>query len=121
LDAGYLSRILNRFRLRGFLERKASSADARRVHLRLTARGRKAFAPYEARARREVDAMLTELPAAGQRRVVDAMHTIERAFGAEPSTGVRLRAHWPGDMGWVVHRHGAIYAKEWGYDHEFEA
>src|SRR5258706_8821902 len=74
LDAGYLSRILNRFRLRGFLERQASSADARRVHLRLTARGQKAFAPYEARARREVGAMLTELPAAGQRRVVDAMH-----------------------------------------------
>ena len=121
LDPGYLSRMLNRFRKRGLLQRERSRADARRRHLQLTGRGRTAFAPYEAQARREVGAMLTPLPDATQRRVIDAMQTIERGLDDGASTGIRLRAHQPGDMGWVVHRHGAMYAREWGYDDEFEA
>jgi GNAT superfamily N-acetyltransferase len=34
---------------------------------------------------------------------------------------IRLRRHKPGDMGWVVHRHGELYAREWGYTAQFEA
>ena len=121
LDAGDLSRIVGGFRRRGFLRREASAADGRRAHLRLTERGRRAFAPYEARARREVGAMLTDLSSAAQRRVVGAMQTIERTLAPPQPPAVRLRPHEPGDMGWIVHRHGAIYAKEWGYNSEFEA
>jgi DNA-binding MarR family transcriptional regulator/GNAT superfamily N-acetyltransferase len=123
LDAGYLSRILRRFESRGLIRRSPSPDDRRQSLLRLTPHGRTTFAPFDARARGEAAAMLGKLPAAGQRQVVESMETIARLLGAPRSApeSYRLRTHQPGDMGWIVHRHGAIYAKEWGYNAEFEA
>ena len=126
LDAGYLSRILRRFAARGLITRAAAPADRRQTLLRLSARGRAAFAPLETRARDEASTMLGPLPPPQRQQVVDAMGTIERllsAPGARPreEAPYLLRAHQPGDMGWVVHRHGAVYAREWGYNQEFEA
>src|SRR5580765_2257332 len=125
LDAGYLSRILRRFEARGLIDRAPSPADRRQSLLRLTRRGRRTFAPLERRARADAAAMLGRLPAQGQRQVVEAMSTIEQLLA--PPGPVReaapyvLRTHQPGDMGWVIHRHGAIYARERGYNAEFEA
>ncbi len=123
LDAGYLSRILRRFEALELIGRAPASDDARRSVLQLTAAGRKAFAPLDNRARREISDMLGPLTAPAQRNVVSAMHDIERLLGAPAPrpVPVRLRRHKPGDMGWVVHRHGALYAREWGYNAEFEA
>jgi DNA-binding MarR family transcriptional regulator/GNAT superfamily N-acetyltransferase len=123
LDAGYVSRILRRFEARGFIGRSPSPADGRRSLLRLTRRGRTIFTPLETRARDEVSAMLGRLSAGGQRQIADAMATIERLLGGPrpaPAPYV-LRTHQPGDMGWVVDRHGAVYAREWHYNAEFEA
>jgi DNA-binding MarR family transcriptional regulator/N-acetylglutamate synthase-like GNAT family acetyltransferase len=123
LDAGYLSRILRRFEALKLIGRSPATDDARRSVLRLTPGGRKAFAPLDSRARREISDMLGPLPAAARRDVVAAMRDIERLLGgpARRDVPVRLRRHRPGDMGWVVHRHGELYAREWGYTAEFEA
>jgi DNA-binding MarR family transcriptional regulator/GNAT superfamily N-acetyltransferase len=123
LDAGYLSRLLAKFQKRGLIARKASGTDARQSHLSLTARGRQAFARLEVKTQKQVDTMLGKLSGADQKRLVDAMHTIEKLLGAQPELGNSyvLRSHQPGDMGWVVHRHGAFYAAEYGWDQSFEA
>ena len=123
LDAGYLSRMLRSFEKRGLIKRQASERDGRQSHLSLTAKGRKAFAPLEARSHDEVAAMLNKLPAAEQNRLVAAMHTIAALLGAQPEakTPYLLRPHLPGDMGWVIHRHGVLYAQEYGWDERFEA
>jgi DNA-binding MarR family transcriptional regulator/N-acetylglutamate synthase-like GNAT family acetyltransferase len=122
VDAGYLSRILRGFERRRLIVRTRSKSDGRQSHLALTARGRAAFAPLNTRSRDDIGAMLTRLPAPEQRRLVEAMQTIETLLAppAAPRTPYVLRPHQPGDMGWVVQRHGALYAQEYGFDEQFE-
>ena len=123
LDQGYLSRILHGFERRRLLTRTRSRSDGRQSHLALTARGRAAFAPLDRRSREDNAAMLARLAADEQRRLIDAIRTVESILGGEPErkTPYVLRPHQPGDMGWVVHRHGALYAQEYGFDERFEA
>ncbi len=127
LDAGYLSRILGSFEKRKLIEKIPSATDRRQSLLTLTRHGRKVFAPLEARSKAQVAAMLAALPEAGQLRLVAAMDTLQALLGKPAkSTGpsrepCAVRTHRPGDMGWVVHRHGVLYAQEYGYDETFEA
>jgi DNA-binding MarR family transcriptional regulator/GNAT superfamily N-acetyltransferase len=124
LDAGCLSRILRSFEQSGLIAKKPSETEGRReTLLRLTETGRGVFAPLDARSREDVGAMLGVLSAAEQDRLVGAMRTIERLLSAQPDPKAPylLRPHEPGDMGWVVHRHGILYAREYGWDERFEA
>jgi DNA-binding MarR family transcriptional regulator/predicted N-acetyltransferase YhbS len=123
LDAGYLSRILRRFEKKGLLTRKASSRDGRQQLLSLTRKGEDAFAPLNTRSRAEIAALLDTLAEPERKRLTDAMHEIESLLGArpEPKAPYLLRPHQPGDIGWVIHRHGVLYAQEYGWDETFEA
>ena len=124
LDSGYLSRILNGFGKRGLITRRASEKDGRQFILALTDQGREMFAAIDARSHDEVAAMLRELDGADQSRLVAAFETVERLLGGGRKPGhpcYILRPHQPGDMGWIIHRHGVLYAEEYGWDESFEA
>jgi DNA-binding MarR family transcriptional regulator/GNAT superfamily N-acetyltransferase len=123
LDAGYLSRILSSFKKRGLIDKQPSKSDGRQSILRLTEQGQEAFAMLNARSHNEIEAMLNELSTEDQKRLVEAMLVVERLLGAQPEHKVPylLRPHQPGDMGWVVHRHGVLYTEEYGWDEKFEA
>jgi DNA-binding MarR family transcriptional regulator/GNAT superfamily N-acetyltransferase len=123
LDAGYLSRMLQAFQKRGLISKQVSPSDGRQLLLALTDQGQEAFAQLNARSREEIGAMLGKLAAPDQSRLVDAMHTIERLLGAQPEHKVPylLRPQQPGDMGWVVQRHGILYSEEYGWNEQFEA
>ncbi|HEU4996866.1 MAG TPA: bifunctional helix-turn-helix transcriptional regulator/GNAT family N-acetyltransferase [Gemmatimonadaceae bacterium] len=125
IDPGYLSRILRGFARRGLLQRRTSAQDARQRHLSLSARGRKVFSELDRRASGEIRALVDTVPAPRRRSVIQAMRAIQSGFGVElpagKAPGFVLRPHQPGDMGWVTHRHGVLYATEYGWDERFEA
>lgn len=122
LDPGYLSRIVQKFDEDGLITRKPLASDRRQYRLGLTARGRQAFAKLERITKDDVAAMLAALPAGDSQRLVGAMATIERLLGegSVPPRPAILRDPRPGDMGWVVQSHGALYAREYGFDSSFE-
>lgn len=126
MDAGYLSRSLSKLGQRGLLHRERSAKDGRQIFLSLTRKGRNTFRPLEFRSNRQVARMLDRLTPEQRRQLLSAMHAIEERLDAShapdaKSSAYTLRAHQPGDMGWVVHRHGNLYWREYGYDERFEA
>ncbi|HEY2132095.1 MAG TPA: bifunctional helix-turn-helix transcriptional regulator/GNAT family N-acetyltransferase [Acetobacteraceae bacterium] len=123
IDFGYLSRILKRFEARGLIRRTASPGDRRQMMLTLTSAGQKAFAPLDRAAQQEVGALLARLPPGNIAGLTGAMATVERLMGAPatPAVPYRLRPHRVGDIGWITHRQGVLYAREYGWDESFEA
>lgn len=127
LDAGYLSRMLSSFEKRGLVKKTPCEDDGRQALLTLTSKGLAQFAPLESRTVEQVRSMLERLPANKQRQLLGSMHTIETILGPADSgnstsgSSYLLRPHQPGDMGWIVHRQGVLYAREYGYDEQFEA
>ncbi|MGJ7613664.1 MULTISPECIES: bifunctional helix-turn-helix transcriptional regulator/GNAT family N-acetyltransferase [unclassified Variovorax] len=125
LDAGYVSRILRRFETEAWLTRAPHPRDARQSVLRLTGTGHAAFAPLQQRSREEAAALLAPLAPAQRRQLVQAMGTMQSLLDpqtapATPQAAV-LRDLAPGDIGWVVQQHGEIYAREYGWNSQFEA
>jgi len=122
VDAGYLSRILKRFEDGGLARRERSSADGRRQLVRLTAKGRRAFAMLDERSAGEVRELLHKRAEEEQRRLVGAMAAIRDVLTErQPGESFVLRPTHSGDLGWVVYRHGAVYAHEHGWTEAFEA
>jgi DNA-binding MarR family transcriptional regulator/GNAT superfamily N-acetyltransferase len=123
IDAGYLSRVIKGLEHRGMLARSRSEEDARRRPITLTSGGRASFELLDRAAEDQVAAMLEGLAPAQIRTLTDCLSTVETLLDPSkqgaPST--TLRAPRPGDYGWVVHRHGSLYAEEYGWDARFEA
>ena len=123
LDAGYLSRILTGFDKAGLVGRQESRRDARQALLRLTRKGRQAFAPLNARSSDQVNAILDKLLPQERARLLQSMQVIESLLSPPDRrpAAYLLRSPRPGDMGWVVQRHGELYWQEYHYDERFEA
>ncbi|HET7584729.1 MAG TPA: bifunctional helix-turn-helix transcriptional regulator/GNAT family N-acetyltransferase [Gemmatimonadaceae bacterium] len=126
VDRGYLSRILRRFHTQRLVRRRPSPRDGREALLSLTPRGRAAFRSLDTRTNAQVGALLERVPRAERGALLAAMGTIEQVIGRVAGRPVarssaRLRPPRSGELGWMVHRHGALYAAEYGYDERFEA
>lgn len=122
IDPGYLSRILKAFEKDGLVRSTRSRKDSRQRLLRLTAAGRKSFSVLNQRSSEQARALLQALPAEEQTRLVQSMQAIEHIL--EPPSQRQpalIRDHRPGDIGWITHRHGVVYANEYGWGESFEA
>jgi DNA-binding MarR family transcriptional regulator/GNAT superfamily N-acetyltransferase len=122
LDAGYLSRMLDRFAKAKLISRSSSAEDRRSILVSLTRLGYTAYAPLEMRSRDRVGEMIATLPESGQTQLLDAMKQVAALTGAGSGAAkITLRSHRAGDMGWITMRHAALYAEEYGYGPQFEA
>lgn len=123
LDPGFVSRILRRLSERKLVSRTVSEHDGRRIDLGLTADGRQAFANLDRRSAEDIGRLIAPLKSDDRAALLKALRVIEEKLGgtAVASPAFAVRPHQPGDMGWIVHRHGVLYAEEYHWDERFEA
>jgi DNA-binding MarR family transcriptional regulator/GNAT superfamily N-acetyltransferase len=120
LDQGYVSRILAGFERQGLITRRASEADGRVQRIALTTDGLAVSRGLDQRQREAVAALLADHSEEEQRALTDAAARITQILGEKPSTPVVIRPPRCGDLGWIIHRHGAVIAAEFGWNSGFE-
>ena len=127
LDPGYLSRLLRGLKDSRLVRSERATHDGRQLVLRLTAAGRRAFAPLDQRAAAEAEVMLASLGDRARGDALAAMARLESLLGSAAPAPAPAPSPWllrgprSGDIGWVIQRHGALYADEYGWDWRFEA
>lgn len=124
IDPGYLSRILKGFARSGYLVRERSVEDGRQIRLSLSKKGETAFKPLNDKSAEAMGRMLGDLAPPDQARLVEAMAVIEELLGQGTKRREEhaiVRPPRAGDYGWIIHRQGALYAREYGWNEDFEA
>jgi DNA-binding MarR family transcriptional regulator/GNAT superfamily N-acetyltransferase len=123
LSPDTLSKLISAFEVRGLISRTPSPTDARKQMLDLTPEGQAAYAALKEQSNQMIKEMIQGLEPEQTHALVRAMDTIQGILAPNLSGQalVSLRAHRPGDIGFVIHRHGVLYAREYGFNHEFDA
>ena len=122
LDPGYLSRTLQRLEKAGLIGRVPVAGDGRRSRIDLTGAGREAFTPLDRQSADAVAEMVAPLKPHDRTRLLAALATVENMLSdAQRSPpALVLRRHQAGDIGWIIHRQGRLYAEEYGWDETYE-
>lgn len=123
LDPGHLSRMLAGLRRSGLVRRERSSQDRRASVLALTPAGRRAFDRLDRKATAQISTLLEAFPEGPRVELVHALSGVRRLLEPRAAGGpaVLIRTHRPGDLGWVLDRHGVLYVEEYGWGAPFEA
>jgi DNA-binding MarR family transcriptional regulator/GNAT superfamily N-acetyltransferase len=123
LDAGYVSRILRNFQKKELIESSKNKEDGRQSILTLSSKGKDLFTKLEDQQNKKIEIILKNLTSKKQTDLLKAMKIIEIVLEeqSEKQRPYFLRSHRPGDLGWIVHRHGVFYSEEYGYNEKFEA
>lgn len=122
LDPAYLTRILQRLTKEGLVSAQPNGDDRRQRDLELTAAGLQALARLQGAADEQIGALLAHLAPGDRRRLASALGEVGRLLDpAAPARELVIRAHRPGDIGWVISRQSKLYAEEYGWDGSYEA
>jgi len=121
MDRGYLSRVIRRFTDAELVAVTPNLGDRRSNALALTRDGDVMAARLNRNSDDAVEHMVGRLSPAERDELVDAMGAIRRLLGdAAHDAPVILRPPRIGDLGWLVHRQGLIYNRQFGWNAEYE-
>lgn len=122
MDPSFLTRILSRLMDEGLVVSSPSETDGRALDISLTSRGRRVFEVLDARSAEQIEALIRPLTEGQRARLVEAMALVAKLTGSDQGERrMTVRGLRPGDMGWVIQRHGEVYWDEFGWDADFEA
>lgn len=121
LSADYLSKILSKFEAQGLITRSPSPTDARKQVITLTLDGAAAYSSLKEKSNIHIASLIETLTPEEQSDLVNAMDRIEEILTPKEAGFVTIRSYKSGDIGYVIHRHGVIYAREYGFNVEFDA
>jgi len=124
IDQSFLGRVLSGLQRSGLVSVVRDDADGRRHRLSLTAKGRIAYRDLDKRSAKQIRAMLVPLSLDQRRSMLESLTVLPalvRPGSQYQREDISMRGLEPGDLGWVVERHGAIYADEFGWNTDFEA
>lgn len=122
LDPTYLSKILKQFEKKNLITRKVSAQDSRKQILSLTREGKSEYSRLREISNIQIASLIQDLTDEEQRCLVSAMGSIETLLDCEKDKKdlFYIRSHRPGDIGYVIHRHGVLYAEEYGFNDQFD-
>lgn len=122
VDKGYLSRSIGRLAAAGALTMRKDPDDKRKKSLRLTRKGDALFRAIDGISRERTNGLLSGLKPGARSELVAHLAAAEILLGEAPlrKEEIVLRAPQPGDLGWVIGRHGEVYSREFGWNMDFE-